>query len=471
MNKKEFINILEDKLSILNVLERQDIIDEYKDIINEKVKHGKTEEEAIADFGDLDELIEGILSAYKINPEYYQTDKDAGREFIKSGETLIKRFANKLADFSRHVFDNFKNNTNGITVELIFEILIKIVIFLFIMAIIKIPFYLIHELGEGILEFNLAPIDSILGFIWKAIVGIIYLVVCILIGIAMFSKYFARESEEEVKDIINDEKEDKAVKTKKVVKAEAQTKQKVKCDSKEKGESPIVNALILMAKIFLLVTFLLPMLGISISGILAFSTTIYLLIKGYDVWGICLLALGGTAIVANIFYILWQLLFGHKKLHFYPSVIGLVITIVGLFMTFDMVSKYEFYDRVPEGMYQESVKRFEEKIEQPTVIEDYSDDLEVIIDNNIEDNKAIIEVYYYKDLIDVSLRKDTFNEGYNEYAIVYHSTNFNRQILDNILSDLKDYKIYNYNKLNDYRTKVYVNEKTKSLIKKEYEFY
>ena len=154
MTKKEFIKVLENRLSILNALERQDIIDEYKDIISEKVKHGKTEEEAIADFGNIDELIDGILGAYKINPEYYQNDEDAGKEFLKNGETLIKRFAHKLADFSRGVFDNFRNNSDGITVELIFEILIKIVIFLLIMAIIKVPFYLIHELGENILEFN-----------------------------------------------------------------------------------------------------------------------------------------------------------------------------------------------------------------------------------------------------------------------------------------------------------------------------
>lgn len=467
MTKKEFIKVLEDKLSILNTLERQDIIDEYKDIISEKVKHGKTEEEAIADFGDIDELIEGILSAYKINPEYYQNEDDAGKEFLKNGETLIKRFSHKLANFSRNVFDNFRNNADGITVELIFEILIKIVIFLFIMAIVKLPFYLIHELGENILEFNLAPIDSILGFIWKTIVGIIYFVVCILIGIAMFSKYFVKGGDNKMKE---EKKEDKVVKVNKVVEKEARIEKKTKVKSDEKGESPIINTLILIVKIFLLVTFLLPMLGVVMGGIFGFSTTIYLLIKGFDVWGICLLACGGTIIVANILYILWQLLFGHKKLHFYPSVIGLVITIVGLFMTFDMVSKYEFYDCAPEGLYEESVKRFEEQIYGPTVIEDYSNDLEIVVDNTLEDNKTIIEVYYYKDLIDISLRKDTFNDDHNEYAIVYHSTNFNRKILDNILSDFKDYKIYNYNKLTDYRTKVYVNEKTKSLIKKEYEF-
>ena len=72
MNKDEFLEELEKKLSILNEKERQDIIDEYKDTISEKIKHGQTEEEAVSDFGDLDELVSEILDAYKINPKYNQ---------------------------------------------------------------------------------------------------------------------------------------------------------------------------------------------------------------------------------------------------------------------------------------------------------------------------------------------------------------------------------------------------------------
>ena len=38
MNKEEFLQKLEKELSILNNKERQDIIEEYKDTIEEKVK-------------------------------------------------------------------------------------------------------------------------------------------------------------------------------------------------------------------------------------------------------------------------------------------------------------------------------------------------------------------------------------------------------------------------------------------------
>ena len=76
MNKQEFLEKLEKELSILNKQERKDIIDEYKDTIEEKVKHGQTEEEAVKDFGNLDELVSEILDAYKINPEYGQKESN-----------------------------------------------------------------------------------------------------------------------------------------------------------------------------------------------------------------------------------------------------------------------------------------------------------------------------------------------------------------------------------------------------------
>ena len=66
MNKEKFLEELEKRLIILDETEKQDILNEYKDIINEKVKHGKTEEEAIADFGSIDELVKKFLVHIKL---------------------------------------------------------------------------------------------------------------------------------------------------------------------------------------------------------------------------------------------------------------------------------------------------------------------------------------------------------------------------------------------------------------------
>lgn len=70
MKQEEFLNILKDRLQVLNEKEREDILSEYRQHIELRMESGLTEEEAIRDFGDLNELVEEILDAYSVNPEY-----------------------------------------------------------------------------------------------------------------------------------------------------------------------------------------------------------------------------------------------------------------------------------------------------------------------------------------------------------------------------------------------------------------
>jgi len=87
--------------------ERNDILNEYKDTIEEKVKHGSSEEEAVADFGSVEELSREILKAYKINPDYSKS-KDKVKDFVEDGETLIKKGAEKLSEWTQDIVDDFK---------------------------------------------------------------------------------------------------------------------------------------------------------------------------------------------------------------------------------------------------------------------------------------------------------------------------------------------------------------------------
>lgn len=70
MGKKEFLSELEKSLSVLQEDELKDIISEYEQHIDIKVEKGLTEEEAIADFGSLQELTGEILEAYHVRADY-----------------------------------------------------------------------------------------------------------------------------------------------------------------------------------------------------------------------------------------------------------------------------------------------------------------------------------------------------------------------------------------------------------------
>ena len=53
MLKKEFLDVLNQKLSLISDKEREDILLEYGTYIDDKIASGVAEEEAVAGFGDV----------------------------------------------------------------------------------------------------------------------------------------------------------------------------------------------------------------------------------------------------------------------------------------------------------------------------------------------------------------------------------------------------------------------------------
>ena len=193
MNKSSFISKLKKNLKILDENEVKDIVDEYSEIIDEKIKNGKTEEEAIKDFGDINELSKEILKAYKINPKFIEDDEP---EFRQDFEKTIKKGAKKLSNFTKSVVDDIKKHDN-ITLEFICEIVIKIIILLIIYAILTVPFWALLSLGHAIFDIAFFPLDIILNVIWGILVWILYFVVGVIIAITMFKNNFKVEEVKE----------------------------------------------------------------------------------------------------------------------------------------------------------------------------------------------------------------------------------------------------------------------------------
>lgn len=125
MLKKEFLDILDQKLSLVNNKEKEDILLEYGTYIDDKVASGVTEEEAVAGFGDVDQLAKNILSAYKINTESMDPLSN------KADKTLDKIYA-KLEDLFSKI-GNFSMNE-------IFHIVFDAVVLVFLVLIGKVIF-------------------------------------------------------------------------------------------------------------------------------------------------------------------------------------------------------------------------------------------------------------------------------------------------------------------------------------------
>ena len=67
MRQEEFFKLLDRRLSVIEDGERRDILDEYRQHIAMKIQEDHiSEEEALADFGDVDSFADEILSAYHV---------------------------------------------------------------------------------------------------------------------------------------------------------------------------------------------------------------------------------------------------------------------------------------------------------------------------------------------------------------------------------------------------------------------
>ena len=172
MKRKEFLSELEKKLHLLEEAEIKDIINEYKDHIDEKIKSGQTEEEAINDFGDIDDLVNEILSAYKINTKYNKNSE----------------FNQKFDDFMSKVVAFFKDIAKKLEQKdskEIIDLIVKIVIILIILGFLQIPLHILNNAFTNFL-YNIPVVSNFLIVIWKllsSLLGIIIWVIVLFYGI------------------------------------------------------------------------------------------------------------------------------------------------------------------------------------------------------------------------------------------------------------------------------------------------
>lgn len=489
MNKKEFLQALENKLSVLDKEEKQDIIAEYTDTINEKIKQGQTEEEAVKDFGDIDDLAKEILKAYKINPDY----EDKTDSFAKKSEELIKQGASTISDFSRKLAKNFNITSKDISLELIFEIIIRIFIVLLAALILKGVFSIFGGIGESLFDNLYDPLGTIFVILWKLVLMVIYILLCALIVIAVFKKYF-KITEKQEKEIKEEKAETKLEENKKELKTETTKKQ----TKKPKGTT-LGDVCLLIVKIFVIIYVIVPFIFLDSFIILGLIVSIIYLIKGINLIGLVLLLAGMAGLFTYIIKLIISLLFSKGKASVIPVIINIILMIIGGIMFVDMAMNIDYIDKAPSTVeiatetqtfntnkkafihynnyYYHNIKKVENKEmpdgqfiieikynknrqefkfeEQPNyVMEDcqynYEDTYYDYEDEYEEYQKCTQATYYYLNIYDT---KDSgtfgqFKENYNQ-----------------IIKDLKQNKIYNYSKMYDSELTITANQKTLDMIK------
>ena len=452
MNKKEFLEKLGKKLSILDESERKDILDEYKDTISEKVKHGQSEEEAVADFGDVDELVKEILSAYKIDPDFEGKDENTFNKLLSDGEDLIKKGADKLAKTSKGLASDFKRTNKEINLSLVFEIVIKIIITIFLIGILRLPFMLIYEVGKGMLDSIFAPFEMIFSFLFGVLLLIVYLSLCVLVIVSLFKGYF-KHDDTALEDAHKEEEENKN--------SEVKEKSPVK-----KGRSTLGEAIILIIKIWVVIFIMVPAVFVDLCILFGLCLAIIYLIKGINLFGLGILLLGCLIMCTWFIKLIYGILFKAEKVNVIPLIISIILMMVGGLLFADMIINIDYYDKVPSNIKKES-KSYEYKIDERTVISNLNGYTEEIV-KDMKDGEIKVEVDYYKEATKIKI--DDYDAGdYRRIAFVNNYTGINptKFMYNNFIDNLKDNKIYNYNDVYAFNIKVYGNEKTLAMVEEE----
>lgn len=449
--KNKFLKDLEKRLIVLDESERKDIINEYNDIIDEKVKHGKTEEEAINDFGSLDDLTKEILSAYKINTNY-QNPNHEGSDFFGKVNEVIKDGAQIVVDFFKRMSDELQNN--NFRSEDLVELVIKIIIIMFILLI---PFNILKWIFTEVAQMILiSPLDSILIVVINVGMGALY-----FIAMALIITGFVKEMT--VKQTIVKAKTEKVAK--KATKKEA-IKEEIKITE---TSNKVIDIILMIAKI-IVVFWTIPLIILNITSYAGLTLLVYLFVKGVHLYGPILLTLGGAMFISHLISLIYGVLFKNRKVYLYPFVIYLVIIFMGALMTFDYAINLKTTNALPNG-YELTTDRIEKTITTDivyiTVPYDDVDSNDVIIDDTLADGKVIIYVTYNTDVMSYSLNdmaaSDTtdFSFSVNDN----HQFETTHELITTFINDLKDSEISNYYKLFKLDVKVYANTNTISKIK------
>lgn len=176
MNKQEFISTLKTKLNILSANEVNDIINEYSDVIDQKIQDGKTEEEAVKDFGSINDLVAGILEAYKINPNRKSS------YFYEDFASIIEVSIEKASEFFLNLFRNV--NSDGLAKIVVYGLVVFVVL-----IVLRFPFLILESLLSALFFFGGLGSFNLFSFMINGFLSFAYIACCILI-IASFIKSF-----------------------------------------------------------------------------------------------------------------------------------------------------------------------------------------------------------------------------------------------------------------------------------------
>ena len=343
--------------------------------------------------------------------------------------------------------------------------LVTIFILILIILVGTIPKELIESLiGNGLL-YDIGYIGPTLNNIFRLIVDILYSIFSIVIFIYVIKiKYLDRIKikEELDKEIVEKVKEKRVEEVEKVI---------IKDNNNNHFTSFLAKIIIYIIKFFVVCFLVAPLICIVIFVVMLGFLVLFVF-KGLPLVGVLLWTVAALIICAICFEVPLNFVINHKnnyKRVLITLLISLIIIIIG-----SIIFAYEFFSITYVNELPKDVKTKEIRETLPMTngfktIGYYHNDIKYIVDNDLTDEIEVV-VTYYDYLIDNNIEIDAHNDNLLVYENSPKEVSF-KDIIEIISNDLKEGKLYNYDKLNQYKVTIKTSSNNINIIKSNNEAY
>ncbi len=391
---------------------------------------------------DMDTLVNGdVLDEKKQDKETTINTKDLLDKF----NTLMKKIVCLFESMS------FKE---------IIEFLVTVFLLIIIILIGTIPKDIIENLiGDGLL-YDIAYVGPTLDTIFCLIVDILYSVFAIVVFIYVLKiKYLDRIKikEETNKEIVVKEKEKRVEEVGEVI---------IKDNTGSNSLTRTLAKIIIYIIKFFVVCFLIaPLICIVILAVMLGFEVLFVF-KGLPLIGILLWTIAGLIISALCFEVPLNFVINHKnnyKRVMITLLISLIIIIIGsIIFAFEFFS-LTYVDSLPKNVKTKEITETLPMSNDLNTVGYYHDDIKYVIDDSLTD-KIEVTVTYYDYLVDYNIEVELHNDSLLVFMNSPKEFSF-KDALDKISDDIKDGKIYNYDKLNEYKVTIKTSSNNINIIK------
>lgn len=310
MTKQEFIKHISYGLAVLNDTEISDIVNEYSQHIDNKIKEGMTEDEAVATLGEPDLLIKDVLSAYNVNPDY------------NNGNINIR--ISGIRDIAKNTFSGFFNMISSIG-DYILNQGIKNCIKILIRAIIMfVLLWIVFSIGYNIIYNTVACLISNILFgsaFVRGLVMLIYIVVaipvCVYIFIKLLYRYINNSQAKKENSAIPNTKDDFSPNITNSYSGKITAEQSCPVSSKSgvklSSQRNNINPFIMLCLKTLVILCLIPYFFTIITTIIAMGAAFIAIFFGFPTIGISLALIGFNISALALLMMILKFVFTDKR--------------------------------------------------------------------------------------------------------------------------------------------------------------